>query len=52
MEKNLINVSIYFQVIGRLEMGVKGVCTTAIRHWNDVRKSPRRQIADWHKLYE
>ncbi|XKL62603.1 hypothetical protein PGB90_002436 [Kerria lacca] len=40
------------EVIGRLEMGVKGVCTTAIRHWNDVRKSPRRQIADWHKLYE
>nr|CAG4648640.1 EOG090X05OW [Polyphemus pediculus] len=38
------------EVIGRLELGsVKG-SGTALHHWNEVLSSPRRQIAEWHKL--
>ncbi|XP_014287906.3 synaptotagmin-4 isoform X2 [Halyomorpha halys] len=39
------------EVIGRLELGGATV-GSALHHWNEVRNSPRRQIAEWHKLRE
>lgn len=39
------------EVIGRLELGGTSV-GSALHHWNEVRSSPRRQIAEWHKLRE
>jgi hypothetical protein len=58
--EGLENVSLEFQVldydrvtknevIGRLELGPKTGPSTQ-KHWQDVITSPRRQIADWHKL--
>lgn len=41
-----------FQVIGRLELGGDKCTGTALHHWNEVLSSPRRQIAEWHKLRE
>ena len=41
-----------FQVIGRLELGGDKCEGTALHHWNEVLASPRRQIAEWHKLRE
>ncbi|XP_046444898.1 synaptotagmin-4-like isoform X1 [Daphnia pulex] len=38
------------QVIGRLELGGAKTIGTALHHWNEVLNSPRRQIAEWHKL--
>ncbi|XP_022900571.1 synaptotagmin-4 isoform X2 [Onthophagus taurus] len=40
------------EVIGRLELGGSKCTGTALHHWNEVCNSPRRQIADWHKLRE
>ncbi|KAH8360273.1 hypothetical protein KR093_011835, partial [Drosophila rubida] len=40
------------QVIGRLELGGPTSSSTALNHWNEVCNSPRRQIAEWHKLNE
>lgn len=37
------------EVIGRLELG-PGADGAAQKHWQDVASSPRRQIAEWHKL--
>lgn len=39
------------EVIGRLELGPNS-SGTALNHWKEVCNSPRRQIADWHKLRE
>jgi len=58
--EGLENVSLEFQVldydrvtknevIGRLELGPK-TGPSSQKHWQDVITSPRRQIADWHKL--
>ena len=41
-----------FQVIGRLEIGGPKCQGSALNHWNEVCSSPKRQIADWHKLRE
>ncbi|KDR15169.1 hypothetical protein L798_11062, partial [Zootermopsis nevadensis] len=41
-----------FQVIGRLELGAAKSTGSALHHWNEVCNSPRRQIAEWHKLRE
>nr|SVE75735.1 EOG090X05OW [Daphnia hispanica] len=38
------------QEIGRLELGGSKSSGTALHHWNEVINSPRRQIAEWHKL--
>ena len=40
------------EVIGHLEMGdrVHAVDTAAQRHWNEVVNSPRKQVAEWHRL--
>ncbi|KAK4883477.1 hypothetical protein RN001_006796 [Aquatica leii] len=38
------------EVIGRLELGGPKCTGSALHHWNEVCNSPRRQIADWHKL--
>ena len=38
------------KVIGRLELGNVKTAGTALHHWNEVLNSPRRQIAEWHKL--
>ncbi|TMW50041.1 hypothetical protein DOY81_004851 [Sarcophaga bullata] len=40
------------EVIGRLELGGPNSSGTALNHWNEVCNSPRRQIAEWHKLNE
>ncbi|CAH0553645.1 unnamed protein product [Brassicogethes aeneus] len=40
------------EVIGRLELGGPKCNGSALHHWNEVCNSPRRQIADWHKLRE
>ncbi|XP_030767062.1 synaptotagmin-11 [Sitophilus oryzae] len=40
------------EVIGRLELGGPKCTGSALTHWNEVCNSPRRQIADWHKLKE
>lgn len=40
------------EVIGRLELGGPTSSSTALNHWNEVCNSPRRQIAEWHKLNE
>lgn len=39
------------EVIGKLELG-PGTEGPAQKHWQDVANSPRRQIAEWHKLHE
>jgi len=38
------------EVIGRLVLGGTKSLGTALHHWNEVLSSPRRQIAEWHKL--
>ncbi|XP_018323176.1 synaptotagmin-11 [Agrilus planipennis] len=61
--EELTNVSLEFllldwdrvtknEVIGRLELGGPKCTGSALHHWNEVCNSPRRQIADWHKLRE
>eukprot|EP00095_Tigriopus_kingsejongensis_P007851 maker-scaffold62_size438377-snap-gene-2.13 protein:Tk07851 transcript:maker-scaffold62_size438377-snap-gene-2.13-mRNA-1 annotation:"synaptotagmin iv" len=40
------------EVIGRLDLGGLNCAGTALQHWNEVITSPRRQIAEWHKLQE
>ncbi|XP_075210861.1 synaptotagmin 4 [Lycorma delicatula] len=40
------------EVIGRLELGGSKSTGAALHHWNEVCNSPRRQIAEWHKLRE
>ncbi|RXG71593.1 Synaptotagmin-11 [Armadillidium vulgare] len=40
------------EVIGRLELGGPKAIGTALHHWEEVVSSPRRQIAEWHKLRE
>ncbi|KAG7204889.1 hypothetical protein KM043_005287 [Ampulex compressa] len=40
------------EVIGRLKFGGPNCQGSALNHWNEVGSSPRRQIADWHKLRE
>ncbi|KAK3861439.1 hypothetical protein Pcinc_032602 [Petrolisthes cinctipes] len=42
------------EVIGRLELGGTRAtaCGSANHHWSEVVTSPRRQIAEWHKLRE
>ncbi|XP_014662211.1 PREDICTED: synaptotagmin-11-like [Priapulus caudatus] len=39
------------EVIGRLVIGPKST-GNALRHWNEICNSPRRQIAEWHRLKE
>merc|ERR1712227_429381 len=63
LEEGLKNISLEFmlldwdrvtknEVIGRLELGGEKCQGTALHHWNEVLASPRRQIAEWHKLRE
>lgn len=40
------------EVIGRLELGGADCTGTALHHWKEILASPRRQIAEWHKLKE
>nr|CAH7728323.1 unnamed protein product [Callosobruchus chinensis] len=40
------------EVIGRLDLGGPKCSGSALHHWNEVCNSPRRQIAEWHKLRE
>ncbi|XP_039291276.1 synaptotagmin-4 [Nilaparvata lugens] len=40
------------EVIGRLELGGAKSSGAALHHWQEVCNSPRRQIAEWHKLRE
>lgn len=58
--EGLDNVSLHFHVldydritknetIGKVELGLKG-SPSAQKHWQEVAASPRKQIADWHKL--
>lgn len=45
-----MNSKNFEQEIGRLELGGTKSSGTALHHWNEVINSPRRQIAEWHKL--
>lgn len=40
------------ELIGKVEIGSKTGSSTTEKHWNEVIKSPRRQIAEWHKLQD
>jgi len=63
LEEGLKNISLEFmlldwdrvtknEVVGRLDLGGEKCTGTALHHWNEVISSPRRQIAEWHKLRE
>merc|ERR1719266_2174201 len=63
LEEGLKNISLEFmlldwdrvtknEVIGKLDLGGEKCTGTALHHWNEVISSPRRQIAEWHKLKE
>merc|ERR1712172_120920 len=40
------------EVIGRLNLGGPKCEGLALHHWKEIQASPRRQIAEWHKLKE
>jgi len=40
------------EVIGRLHLGGPSCEGSALNHWKEIQASPRRQIAEWHKLKE
>jgi len=40
------------EVIGRLELGGESCEGPELAHWKEIQASPRRQIAEWHKLKE
>ncbi|XP_043684991.1 synaptotagmin-4 [Vespula pensylvanica] len=40
------------EVIGRLKFGGPKCQESALNHWNEICRSPRRQVAEWHKLRE
>lgn len=43
------------EVIGKIEIGSNaalGSSPNSAKHWYEVIKSPRRQIAEWHKVQE
>jgi len=40
------------EVIGRLHLGGPNSEGSALNHWKEIQASPRRQIAEWHKLKE
>jgi len=40
------------EVIGRLSLGGAQCEGSALHHWQEIQASPRRQIAEWHKLKE
>ena len=49
--RNIISSrNIFVQVIGRLDLGVERCEGSALHHWQEIQTSPRRQIAEWHKL--
>ena len=60
-EEGLDNIHIQFQVfdhdrvtrnelIGKIEIGLDTGNAESDKQWHEVIKSPRRQIAEWHKL--
>lgn len=40
------------ELIGKIDIGCKSGNPITEKHWNEVIKAPRRQIAEWHKLKE
>ncbi|OQV18393.1 Synaptotagmin-11 [Hypsibius exemplaris] len=40
------------EVVGRLELGPNTLQDSAKKQWSDICTSPRRQIAEWHKLQD
>lgn len=38
------------EVMARMDVGNKAKCSTGRAHWEEVRKNPRKQIAQWHRL--
>ena len=42
----------HLKVIGRLHLGGPKCEGSALHHWKEIQSSPRRQIAEWHKLKE
>jgi len=38
------------EVIGKLELGREGSEGSQLHHWTEIQVSPRRQIAEWHRL--
>ena len=37
-------------MIGRIILGGPDCEGTALTHWEEIQKNPRRPIAQWHKL--
>ena len=49
----ILRLNLYqLQVIGRLNLGGPKCEGSALHHWKEIQASPRRQIAEWHKLKE
>ena len=40
------------EVVGRLELGMASLQESAQKQWSEICSSPRRQIAEWHKLQD
>lgn len=40
------------ELIGKIDMSCQTGGSVTEKHWNEVIKSPRKQIAQWHKLVE
>ncbi|UYV61555.1 SYT11 [Cordylochernes scorpioides] len=40
------------EVVGRVELGPHAPSPAARQHWTEAAESPRRQIAEWHRLGE
>lgn len=40
------------EFIGKVDIGSKTGIPATEKHWHEVIRSPRRQIAEWHKLRE
>jgi len=38
------------EVMGRADVGLKARTATGRTHWEEVRKNPRKQIAEWHRM--
>uniref|UniRef100_A0A915K2R7 C2 domain-containing protein n=1 Tax=Romanomermis culicivorax TaxID=13658 RepID=A0A915K2R7_ROMCU len=38
------------EVMGRTDVGARSKTTIGRQHWDEMRKFPRKQIAEWHRL--
>lgn len=38
------------EVMGRVDIGPRAKTAAGRTHWDEVRKNPRKQTAEWHRL--